>query len=82
MKPVNNYRNNENQKMKFEKEIEKFEKEIRKKMIKQKEDYDKMKEKEGDSDLIFNEKRAQVFVPVCILGSKSNSKPLSTSRNV
>ena len=42
--------------MKFEKEIEEFEKEIRKKMIKQKEDYDKMKEKEGDSDLIFNEK--------------------------
>ena len=25
-------------------------------MIKQKEDYDKMKEREGDSDLIFNEK--------------------------
>ena len=25
-------------------------------MIKAKEDYDKMKEKEGDSDLIFNEK--------------------------
>jgi len=42
--------------MKFEKVIEEFEKEIRKKMIKQKEDYDKMKEKEGDSDLIFNEK--------------------------
>jgi len=42
--------------MKFEKEIDEFEKEIRKKMIKQKEDYDKMKEKEGDSDLIFNEK--------------------------
>ncbi len=42
--------------MKSEKEIDEFEKEIRKKMIKQKEDYDKMKEKEGDSDLIFNEK--------------------------
>ena len=42
--------------MKFEKEMDEFEKEIRKKMIKQKEDYDKMKEKEGDSDLIFNEK--------------------------
>ncbi len=42
--------------MKFEKVIEKFEKDLRKKMIKQKEDYDKMKEKEGDSDLIFNEK--------------------------
>jgi len=25
-------------------------------MIKEKEEYDKMKEKEGDSDLIFNEK--------------------------
>ena len=42
--------------MKFEKEIDEFEKDFRKKMIKQKEDYDKMKEKEGDSDLIFNEK--------------------------
>ncbi len=42
--------------MKFEKEIDEFEKDYRKKMIKQKEDYDKMKEKEGDSDLIFNEK--------------------------
>ena len=28
----------------------------RKNMIKQKEDHDKRKEKEGDSDLIFNEK--------------------------
>jgi len=42
--------------MKFEKEIDEFEKDYRKKMIKQKEDHDKMKEKEGDSDLIFNEK--------------------------
>jgi len=42
--------------MKSEKEIDEFEKDYRKKMIKQKEDYDKMKEKEGDSDLIFNEK--------------------------
>jgi len=42
--------------MKFEKVIDEFEKDFRKKMIKQKEDYDKMKEKEGDSDLIFNEK--------------------------
>lgn len=42
--------------MKFEKEIDEFEKDYRKKMIKQKEDYEKMKEKEGDSDLIFNEK--------------------------
>jgi len=30
--------------------------EDRKTMIKQKEDYDKRKEREGDSDLIFNEK--------------------------
>jgi len=42
--------------MKSEKEIDEFEKDYRKNMIKQKEDYDKMKEKEGDSDLIFNEK--------------------------
>ncbi len=42
--------------MNFDKEIEEFEKKYRKKMIKEKEEYDKMKEKEGDSDLIFNEK--------------------------
>ena len=33
-----------------------FEDEYRKKMIKQKEDYEKQKKIEGDSDLIFNEK--------------------------
>jgi len=33
-----------------------FEDEYRKKMIKQKEDYEKKKQIEGDSDLIFNEK--------------------------
>ncbi len=37
-------------------EIDEFEKKYREKMIKEKEEYDKMKEKEGDSDLIFNEK--------------------------
>ena len=42
--------------MKPEKAIDEFEKDYREKMIKQKEDYDKMKEKESDSDLIFNEK--------------------------
>ncbi|MEK0330548.1 MAG: hypothetical protein QQN65_05130 [Nitrosopumilus sp.] len=41
---------------KFEKEIEKFEKDYREKMIKAKDDYDKMKEREGNSDLIFNKK--------------------------
>ncbi len=30
--------------------------EYKKTMIKQKEDYDKMKQREGDSDLIFNKK--------------------------
>ncbi len=33
-----------------------FEDEYRKTMIKQKEDYEKQKQIEGDSDLIFNEK--------------------------
>ncbi|MCH7560499.1 MAG: hypothetical protein IIC67_03875 [Thaumarchaeota archaeon] len=42
--------------MKPEKEIEKFEKDYREKMIKAKDDYDKMKEREGNSDLIFNKK--------------------------
>ena len=41
---------------KFEKEIEKFEKDYREKMIKAKDDYDKMKKREGNSDLIFNKK--------------------------
>jgi hypothetical protein len=36
--------------------IDEFEKKYREKMIKEKEEYDKIKEKEGDSDLIFNEK--------------------------
>ena len=40
--------------MNFDKEIEEFEKKYREKMIKEKEEYDKMKE--VDSDLIFNEK--------------------------
>ncbi len=35
-------------------EIDEFEKKYREKMIKEKEEYDKRKE--GDSDLIFNEK--------------------------
>jgi len=35
-------------------EIDEFEKKYREKMIKEKEEYDKIKE--GDSDLIFNEK--------------------------
>jgi hypothetical protein len=42
--------------MKPEKEIEKFEKDYREKMIKAKDDFDKMKKREGDSDLIFNKK--------------------------
>jgi hypothetical protein len=42
--------------MNFDKEIEEFEKKYREKMIKEKEEYDKRKEKEVDSDLIFNEK--------------------------
>ena len=42
--------------MNTDKEINEFEKKYREMMIKTKEDYDKMKEKEGDSDLIFNEK--------------------------
>ncbi|MGY5149078.1 MAG: hypothetical protein ACW9W3_03360 [Candidatus Nitrosopumilus sp. bin_68KS] len=33
-----------------------FEDKMREKMIKQKEEYDKYKKKEGDSDLLFNEK--------------------------
>jgi hypothetical protein len=33
-----------------------FEDEYRKKMLKQKEDYEKKKQIDGDSDLIFNEK--------------------------
>lgn len=33
-----------------------FEDDYRKKMIKSKEEYEKFKEQEGDSDLIFNEK--------------------------
>ncbi len=40
--------------MNFDKEIKEFEKKYREKMIKEKEEYDKMKE--VDSDLIFNEK--------------------------
>ena len=40
--------------MNFDKEIDEFEKKYREKMIKEKEEYDKMKE--VDSDLIFNEK--------------------------
>ena len=42
--------------MKPDKEIEKFEKDYREKMIKAKDDFDKMKKREGDSDLIFNKK--------------------------
>ena len=42
--------------MKPEKEIEKFEKDYREKMIKAKDDFDKMKKRKGDSDLIFNKK--------------------------
>ena len=42
--------------MNFDKEIDEFEKKYRETMIKAKDDYDKMKEQEGDSDLIFNEK--------------------------
>ena len=42
--------------MNTDKEINEFEKKYREMMIKAKGDYDKMKEKEGDSDLIFNEK--------------------------
>ena len=42
--------------MNTDKEINEFEKKYLEMMIKAKEDYDKMKEKEGDSDLIFNEK--------------------------
>ena len=42
--------------MNTDKEINEFEKKYREMMIKAKEDYDKMKEKEEDSDLIFNEK--------------------------
>jgi hypothetical protein len=42
--------------MNTDKEINEFEKKYREMMIKAKENYDKMKEKEGDSDLIFNEK--------------------------
>jgi len=38
------------------KEIDGFEKDYLKKMIKAKDEYDKMKEREGDSDLIFNKK--------------------------
>jgi len=38
------------------KEIDEFEKDYLKKMIKAKDDYDEMKEREGDSDLIFNKK--------------------------
>ncbi len=33
-----------------------FEDKIREKMIKQKEEYEKYRKKEGDSDLLFNEK--------------------------
>ena len=33
-----------------------LEDDYRKKMIKSKEEYEKFKEKEGDSDLVFNEK--------------------------
>ena len=33
-----------------------FEEKIREKMVKQKEDYEEYKKKEGDSDLFFNEK--------------------------
>ena len=36
-----------------------LEDDYRKKMIKAKEDYEKFKEKEGDSDLIFNKKDTQ-----------------------
>ncbi len=42
--------------MNTDKKINEFEKKYREILIKVKEDYDKMKEKEGDSDLIFNEK--------------------------
>jgi hypothetical protein len=42
--------------MNTDKEINEFEKKYLEMMIKAKENYDKMKEKEGDSDLIFNEK--------------------------
>ena len=37
-------------------EEKRFFDEYKKTMIKQKEDYDKMKQREGDSDLIFNKK--------------------------
>jgi len=42
--------------MNADKVIDEFEKKYRKIMIKAKDDYDKMREQEGDSDLIFNEK--------------------------
>ncbi|MCJ8306629.1 MAG: hypothetical protein HRU07_06220 [Nitrosopumilus sp.] len=42
--------------MNADKVIDEFEKKYREIMIKAKDDYDKMKEQEGDSDLIFNEK--------------------------
>jgi len=42
--------------MNFDKEIDEFEKKYREKMIKAKDDFDKMKKREGDSDLIFNKK--------------------------
>ncbi len=42
--------------MTHKKEIDEFEKDYLKKMIKAKDEYDKMKEREGDSDLIFNKK--------------------------
>ena len=38
-----------------------LEDDYRNKMIKAKEDYEKFKEKEGDSDLIFNKKDNQKF---------------------
>ena len=45
--------------MSADKAIDEFEKKYRKIMIKAKDDYDKMREREGDSDLIFNEKDNQ-----------------------
>jgi len=39
-----------------DKQVKKFDDEYRKKMIKQKKEYLEFKKKEGDSDLVFNEK--------------------------
>ncbi len=38
------------------KQVKKYDDEYREKMIKQKDEFEKFKKKEGDSDLVFNEK--------------------------